>query len=120
LTWLIFTCRAQASRPFESAMVSSLHFNVKLAEADVVDLSSSDTEETLELLSLSPASGPRSPLSKLRSSSGCDLFEDWPKANDMAVSVYILLTAYASSSNASIVDALRGTQKSCTSSSSTR
>jgi hypothetical protein len=86
----------------------------------VITLSSSDTEEALELLSLSPARGPHSPLSKLRSSSGCDLFDDWPEANDMAVSVYVALTTDASSSRTSIVSAPHCTRKSCADGSSTR
>jgi hypothetical protein len=70
-------------------------FNVEPTEADVVNLSFSDTEEALKLLSLSPARGAHSPLSKLRSSSGSDLFKDWPEANDMAMSVYVALTVDA-------------------------
>jgi hypothetical protein len=71
----------------------------------VVNLSFSDTEEALKLLSLSPARGAHSPLSKLRSSSGSDLFKDWPEVNDMAMSVYVALTADALSSHASTVNA---------------
>jgi hypothetical protein len=67
----------------------------------VVTLSSSDTEEALELLFLSPAHGPPSRPSDLCSSSGSDLFEDWPEANDMAASVYVVLSANASSSHMS-------------------
>jgi hypothetical protein len=111
LTWLIFICHAHASSP---------HFNVKQAEADVVTLSSSDIEEALKLLSLSPARGPRPPLSKLRSSSSSGLFEDWPEANDMDASVYVVLTVDASSSCASMVSAPYCTQKSCVDGSSTR
>jgi hypothetical protein len=59
----------------------------------MVNLSSSDTEEALELLSLSSACGYHSPLLNLWSSSDSELFEDWPKANDMAASVYVALTA---------------------------
>jgi hypothetical protein len=88
LTWLIFTCHAQASLPVEPAQAPSLHFNVKLVEADVVTLLSSDIEEGLELLSLSPTHGL---LSELHSSSGSELFDDWPKANDVATSVYVAL-----------------------------
>jgi hypothetical protein len=40
-----FTCRAQASRPLEPAQVSLPHFNVEMPDVDMVDLSSSDTEE---------------------------------------------------------------------------
>jgi hypothetical protein len=42
------------------------------------------------------------------SSSGSDLFKDWPEANNMAVSVYVVLTAEASSSLVSMVDAPHG------------
>jgi hypothetical protein len=79
----------------------------------MADLSSSDTKEALELLSLSPSRGYRSLLLNLRSSSDSDLFEDSPKANDMAASVYVALTAEASSSCASIDDSVNGSRKSC-------
>jgi hypothetical protein len=98
----------------------SPHFNVKSAKADVVTLSSSDTEEALELLSLSPARGPHSPLSELRSSSSSGLLDDWPEANDMATSVYVALTEDALSSCASTVSAPHCTQKPCDDGSSTR
>jgi hypothetical protein len=125
LTWLIFTCHAQASLLVEPALAPSPCFNVKPAEADVASLSSSHTEEALELLSLSPARGPHSPLSKLHSSSSSDSFDDWPKANDMAASVYVVLTADASSSHMSTVGAPHCTRKSladdsCTQPSRTR
>jgi hypothetical protein len=71
-----FTCRAQASRPVEPVQVWSPYSNVKKPEADMVDLSSSDTEEALELLSLSPAHGYHPPLLNLGSSSDSDMFED--------------------------------------------
>jgi hypothetical protein len=71
----------------------------------VVTLSSSDTEEALELLSLSPSHGPPSRPSDHCSSSSNDLFEDWPEANDMAISVYVALTADALSSRASTATA---------------
>jgi hypothetical protein len=67
----------------------------------MVTLSSSDIEKALELLSLSPACGPHSRLSKPSSNSNTDLFEDWPEANDMAASVYVALTTNASSSRMS-------------------
>jgi hypothetical protein len=79
-----------------------------VAKADVVNLSSSDTEEALKLLSLCPTHGPHSLLSNLCSSSDSELFEEWPEANHMASSVYVVLIADASSSRASIVNALRG------------
>jgi hypothetical protein len=120
LTWLIFNCCAQASRPVEHAPAPSPCFNVIPAEGNAVNLSSSDTEEALELLSPSPARGPRSPILNLRSSFDSDLFEDWPEANDMVVSVYVALTIDASSCRASSVDAPRYTRESCADGSSTR
>jgi hypothetical protein len=71
-------------------------------------------------LSLSPAHGPPSRPSDPCSSSGSDLFEDWPKANDMVVSVYVALTAYASSSHTSMTTAPPDGQESHGGSSSTR
>jgi hypothetical protein len=76
LTWLIFTCRAQASLQIKHVQAPSPRFNAKLVKADVATLLSTDTEEELELLSLSPTHGPRSPLSEPRSSSASDLFND--------------------------------------------
>jgi hypothetical protein len=75
--------------------VLSPHSNVKMPKADMVDLSSSNTEEALELLPLSPTRGYHSTLSNLWSSSDSELFEDWPEVNDMAASVYIALTSRA-------------------------
>jgi hypothetical protein len=83
----------------------------------VVTLSSSDTEEALELLSLSAGHGVSSrPLGgvaqELSTSSSSDFFEDWPEANDMVASIYVALTAEASSSRASMANAPRGKCKS--------
>jgi hypothetical protein len=65
----------------------------------VVTVSSSDIEEALELLSLSPSCGmsPRPSgcdAQELSSSfdASSDLVEDRPEANDMATSVYVALT----------------------------
>jgi hypothetical protein len=69
---------------------------------------------------LSPARGPHSPLSKLRSSSDGDLFYDWPEANDIVASVYVMLTTDASSSRAPTVSSPHYTRKSCIDDSSTR
>jgi hypothetical protein len=80
----LITCRALASGPVEHAHASSPHINVKPA---------------LELLSLSPARGPRSSVL------------NWPEANDMVVSVYDALTADASSSCASTINASRDARK---------
>jgi hypothetical protein len=75
-------------------------------DADVVNSPSSDTEEALDLLFLSPAYGPLSPASNPRSGSDCDIFEDCSEVNDMVASVYVALTVDASSSRASANDAL--------------
>jgi hypothetical protein len=83
-----------------------------MPKADMVDLSSSDTEDGLKLLPLSHAHGYHSPLSNLRSSSNSKLFEDWPEANDMDASVYIALATDIYSSRASTTDSLRGSKKS--------
>jgi hypothetical protein len=79
-----------------------------MPDVNMVDLLSSDTEEALKLLPLSPAHGYHSPLSNLRSSSDSELFEDWPEANDMATSVCVVLTADALGSHASTTDSLCG------------
>jgi hypothetical protein len=91
-----------------------------MPEADMADLSSSDTEEALELLPLSPTHGYHSPLLNLRSSSDSELFKDWPEANDMATCVYVALNADASISCASTADSLHGGQKSSAGVSSAR
>jgi hypothetical protein len=75
------------------------------ANLDVVTLSSSDNKEVLELLFPSP---------------NRDQFEDWPKANDTAASVYIALTTDASSSRTSAANAPRGKQGSRADGSSAR
>jgi hypothetical protein len=91
-----------------------------MPEADMVNPSSSDTEEVLDLLFLSPARGHHSPALNLHSGSDSDAFEDWLEANDMAASVYVALTTDALSSHASTVDALCDVRESCTSGSSGR
>jgi hypothetical protein len=91
-----------------------------MPEYDVVNLSSSDTEEALDLLFLSPTHGPRSAASNPRSGSDSDMFKDWPEVNDMAASVYVALTIDASSSRTSTVDALCDIRESCTCGSSGR
>jgi hypothetical protein len=86
----------------------------------VVTLSSSNTEEALELLFLSPTCNPVSHVSAPLSSPGSDQFEDWPEANDTTVSVYVALTVGASISCTLIVNIPRGNQESRANSSSTR
>jgi hypothetical protein len=100
-----FACRVQASQLVEHVWASSPPFNITMPEAEVMNSPSSDTEEALDLLFLSLAHGPLSPASNPRSGSDSDIFEDWPEVNDMAASVYVALTADASSSRASTVDA---------------
>jgi hypothetical protein len=66
---------------------------------DIVNVSSSDTDEALELLTL--ASGHsyssqvalnNSQVASSESSTGSEWFEDWPEANDVAASIYVALT----------------------------
>jgi hypothetical protein len=83
-----------------------------------VTLSSGHTEEALELLFPSPNHDPR--ISGPSVSSDSDQFEDSPEANDTAMSVYISLTADASSSHTSMVSAPCGDRESRIDSSSTR
>jgi hypothetical protein len=75
---------------------SQPHLIIMKPRADVVDISSSDTEALLDSLFLSPAHD--SPASHSRESFDPDSFENWPEPSDMAVSVYIALSADASSS----------------------
>jgi hypothetical protein len=73
----------------------------------VVTLSSSGTKEALELLFLSPHHDLVFHVLEPSCSSGSDQFNDWPEANDTAQSVYVALTANASSSHILTVNALR-------------
>jgi hypothetical protein len=82
-----------------------------MPNADVVDISSSDTEALLDSLFMSPACG--SPVLRPCTSSDCDSFEDWPDSNDMVVSVYVVLCMDASSSCMPTVSAPRDAQESC-------
>jgi hypothetical protein len=77
-----------------------------MPEADVVNLSSSDTEEALDLLFQGPAHSPQYLALNPHSDSDSDMFKDCPEVNDMATSVYVALTVHALSSHASMVDAL--------------
>jgi hypothetical protein len=100
----------QASRPVEPVQASLPYHSIRSAESDVATVSSSDTEEALEFLSLSHVRGVSSRPSEgdaqeLSSSSGSDLFEDWPKANNMAASFYVALTTEASGSRAPAANA---------------
>jgi hypothetical protein len=99
-----FACLAQAS---------STHFNIMMPEADVVNSPSSDTEEALDLLILSPAHGPLSPASGPCLGSDSDVFIDWPEVNDMAASLYVALNVDALSSHASAIDAMCNVRESC-------
>jgi hypothetical protein len=110
--WLIFICTAQASHPVGPTQASLLHCSITSIKVDMVTLSYSDTEEALELLSLSPVCGPHSRLSEPSSTFSSDLFEDWPKVNDMSTSVYVALIVDASNSHASTVGAPCGDQES--------
>jgi hypothetical protein len=77
----------------------------------VVTLSSSSTEEALELLFSSPPHDPISHVSKPSCSFGSDQFDDWPKANDTAASVFVALTVDALSSCISTINAPRDERK---------
>jgi hypothetical protein len=88
--------------------------------ADMVHPSSCDIEEALDLLFLSPAYGPHSPLLNLHPGFDSDAFKDWSEANDMVASVYVALTADASNSHVSTVDNLCDVWESCTGGSSDR
>jgi hypothetical protein len=65
-----------------------------------MNISSSDTEDALELLSLEsdlkissrPSVDEDTQELSLSSSAGSEWFEDWPEANDMAASVCVALT----------------------------
>jgi hypothetical protein len=108
----------------EPAQASLPCCSVQPTEPDVVTIYSSDTEEALELLSLGPCRNLASQvlggnIHETSASSGSDLFEDLPMAKDMAASIYVMLTAEASSSLISTADAPRGRWKSCNISSST-
>jgi hypothetical protein len=113
-----FACLAQASQLDEPAQASPPHFIFMMPEADVVNPSSSDTEEALNLLFLCPPRGSQSPSLSPRSGSDSDVFEDWPEVNDMAASVYVALIADASSSRVSMVDAMCDVRESYTGGSS--
>jgi hypothetical protein len=58
-----------------------------MPKADVVDLSSSDTKALLDSLFVGLNCDP--PVSRPRTGSNGDSFEDWPKANDMAASILL-------------------------------
>jgi hypothetical protein len=106
-----FACLAQASELVELEQASSLHCIIIMPKADVVNMSSSDTEEALDLLFQSPAHGSHSPASNPRSGTDSDMFEDWPEVNDMATSVYVALIVDALSSRASTIDVLCGVRE---------
>jgi hypothetical protein len=105
-----FGCHAQASQLFEHVQAFSPHLIVTKAKAGVVDVSSSDTEDLLNSLFFSPACD--SPSLRCRASSNADSFESWPEANNMAASVYVALSADASSSHKPAIDAPRDNRRS--------
>jgi hypothetical protein len=53
-----------------------------MLKADMVNPSSSGTEEALDLLFLGSADGCHSPASNIRMDSDSIVFEDWPEVND--------------------------------------
>jgi hypothetical protein len=120
LLWLIFISPAQASHLVKPAQGSLPHCSIWPTKPDVVTLSSSDTEEALELLFLSPGHDLVSRVSEPSSCSDSDLFEDLPEANDTVVSVYVALTVDTLSSCTSTANAPCGDRESRADSSSTR
>jgi hypothetical protein len=98
-----FGCRVDGSQLFEPMQASSRHLIVMKPKAGMVDVSSSDTEDLLNSLFLSPACNSLS----LRgcASSDADSFKSWPQVNNMAASVYVALSADASSSRKPAIDA---------------
>jgi hypothetical protein len=81
------------------------------SKAGALDVSSSDTDGLLDSLFLSPTHGylsaHRHENSDCRVSSDADSFESWPEPNDMATSVYVALSADASSSRKPATDVAR-------------
>jgi hypothetical protein len=98
-----FGCHVQASQLFKHAQASSQCLITMMPKVDVVDLSSSDTEALLDSLFVSTTCD--SPSSRPCARSDGDSFKDWPKANDMAASVYVALSADASISRMPTVNA---------------
>jgi hypothetical protein len=98
-----FGCHVQVSQLFKPAQASSPHLIVMKPKASVVHVSSSDTKDLLNSLFLSPACDSLS--LRHRASSDADSFESWPKANNMAASVYVALSVDASSFRKPTIDA---------------
>jgi hypothetical protein len=113
-------CDILLVQPVEPTSASSPRFIITMPEAPVVNLSSSDTKEALDLLFLSLAHGPHSSASNPRSGFDSDMLEDWPKVNNMAATAYVALTADASSSRASTIDTVCDVRGSCIGGSSGR
>jgi hypothetical protein len=82
-----------------------------MPKADVVDLSSSDTEALLDSLFVSPACD--SAVSRPCMGSDGDSFEDWPKANDIVTSVYVALSPDSLTSHAPTIGSPCDGRKSC-------
>jgi hypothetical protein len=113
-----FCCHAQASQLFEPTHASSSNLVVTKPTAGGVYVSSSDTEDLLNLLFLSPACD--SPSAHRRASSDTDSFKSCTEVNDMAMSVYVALSADALSSHKPTIDAPDDNRKCRFSDSSTR
>jgi hypothetical protein len=100
----------QASQLFEPVQASSPHLIVIKPKAGVVDVSSSDIEDLLNSLILSPTCD--SPSLHRSASSVADSFESRPEVNNIATSVYVALSADASSSHKPMIDAPHDNQRS--------
>jgi hypothetical protein len=105
-----FCCHALAMELFEPTQPSSPCLIVKKPKAGAVDILSSDTENFLNSLFLSPACD--SPSLRHCASSDADSFESWPKANNMAESVFFALSVDASSSHKPVIDDPRDNRRS--------
>jgi hypothetical protein len=99
---------------------SLLRNSVCLAKPEVVALSSSDTEEALELLFPSPPRGPVSHVLEPSSGFSNDQFKDWLRASDATIRLYVALTTDVLRSRTSPVNALHNDQESRVDISSTR
>jgi hypothetical protein len=77
IVFVNFGCHAQASQLFEPVQASSPRLIATMPKADVVDLSSSDTDALLDSLFVSPACD--SPIFCPRTGSDGDSFENSPR-----------------------------------------
>jgi hypothetical protein len=84
-----FGCHAHSSQLFEPAQATTPLLIVMKPKASAVDVLSSDTEDLLNSLFLSPACDSQSLCH--HASFDANSCKSWPEVNDMAVSVYVAL-----------------------------